>query len=187
MNESFSPGPHPVTLGSSERAEDKKACSDANTGVCDVERWPRVFVHVEMKKIGHRSTKNSIGQISKDTAGEQSERYFCEVTEPLLRFSSAGIPHQKEEDHRQRSHRQPDKKEIVSSEHAECGAGIRSVNQAEESGDDREFFTVRDILAHEPLRELVQGEERQCEKNQIFHSSMTSSPTTSAHRSQRVG
>ena len=52
MNKSFSPGPHPVTLGSSERAEDKKACSDANTGVCDVERWPRVFVHVEMKKIG---------------------------------------------------------------------------------------------------------------------------------------
>jgi hypothetical protein len=34
---------------------------------------------------------------------------------------------------------------------------------------------------------LVQSEEWQCEKNQIFHSSMTSSPTTSAHRSQRVG
>ena len=187
MNESFSPGPHPVTLGSSERAEDKKACSDANTGVCDVERWPRVFVHVEMKKIGHRSTKNSIGQISKDTAGEQSERYFCEVTEPLLRFSSAGIPHQKEEDHRQRSHRQPDKKEIVSSEHAECGAGIRSVNEAEESGDDRDFYPVRNILAHEPLAQLIQREQGQSEKNQIFHSSMASPLTASAHRSQRVG
>ena len=187
MNESFSAGPHPVTLGSSERAEDKKACSDANTGVCDVERWPRIFVHVEMKKIGHRSTKNSIGQISKDTAGQQSERYFCEVTEPLLRFSSAGIPHQKEEDHRQRSHRQPDKKEIVSSEHAECGAGIRSVNQAEESGDNGKFGTVRDIVAYQPLRPLVQRQEWQSEKDQIFHSLTTSSLTTSAHRSQRVG
>src|SRR5271167_2768280 len=57
------------TLGPSERAEDKKTCGDANTGVCDVERWPGIFVDVKMQEIGHRPAKNSIGQISKDAAG----------------------------------------------------------------------------------------------------------------------
>ena len=73
MNESFSAGPHPVTLGSSERAEDKKACSDANTGVCHVERWPRIFVDIEMQKVGDGTAKDSIGQISQDPSSQEAE------------------------------------------------------------------------------------------------------------------
>jgi hypothetical protein len=152
---------YPVALGLSERAEDEETCCDANTGVCHIERWPGIFVDVEMEKVGHCTPKNSVGQISKNTAGEQAEGYLCQVTQTLSRLSAGRIPDQQESDYTQRCHRQSDEKEIISCEHAERGTGIRSVNQTEKPRNNRDLCAIRDILAYEPLRELVQGEERQ--------------------------
>src|ERR1700732_2072233 len=105
----------------------------------------------------------------------------------MLRFSGTRIPDQQEEDYRERSDCQPNKKEIVPGEQAERGAGIRSVYQAEKPRNDRVFSPVWDVLTDEPLCELVEREERQSKKDQVFHSSMASSLTTSAHRSHSVG
>ena len=51
-------------------AEDEETCGDANAGVSDVERRPRIFANIEVQKISHRPAKNPIGHISKDAAGE---------------------------------------------------------------------------------------------------------------------
>ncbi len=70
INKSPSPRPHPVALRPAEGTENQQARSDADTRVCDVKRGPGIFVHVEVKKIRHRSAKNPIGKISQDTAGK---------------------------------------------------------------------------------------------------------------------
>ena len=134
-----------------EGAEDEQGGGDADTGVGNVERWPCVLLDVEMEKIGHGTVQDAVGQIAEDAAREEAERDPCETIQVMLALPCSGIADQEEDDYCKSDRCEPNEKHVVPSKHAERSAGIRRVDEAEESGNNRDFAAVGNVLTHQPL------------------------------------
>ena len=165
---------------------DKTNDRDANTGIGNIERRPRMRVgkvEIEKKKIDDVSVKKAIGQVSQDASEQERQRNIApDVPGPP--------PDEKRHDKEKRETGNHDEKRVVVLERTESRTRVRDVDQVEQTGNDHAWLIRFDEPKHIIFGQLIERVERQRKEENEFHTDPTlfvTRATTFSHRSHKSG
>ena len=142
-----------------ERGQNQETDGDADATVGDVKRGPGVLVEVEIQEVDDVASGHAVDQIPKYACGKETKRNLSCHGQTSFRVDP--IADQEKEDDNERGDSQQDKEQIIVLEQPERGAGVGSVNQAEEPWNDGNFSAIGDVAQDKVLSDLIKNEQRE--------------------------
>ena len=119
-------------------------------------------VQIEEEKIDHMSIKKAIGKISQDASEKERERNIA----PNIWWST---PQEKNQNNEKCDRRNYDEESVVVPEGTKRRAGIRYVDQVEETRDHNSRFVGTNGPQDQLFCPLIERVERERDKEDEFH------------------